>query len=188
MTADSNFTSFSDLFKLGREVLKTETFVLHEGQTRATPSKKALVKCLFIFGLTNEERAQVGEDIRTFRKAKHPCILALQDVIMEPEDRFCYLIYEHMPGGSLTDLLGTGRQFTEGEVKTMVHRVLMALEALHSQGLFHGHVTPGRILFSSPSNTEEAAGTAKLCYLEKVTRSMDDWQGTGGTTTDKDFR
>lgn len=85
MTADSNFTSFSDLFKLGREVLKTETFVLHEAQTRTTPSKKALVKCLFIFGLTSEERALVGDDIRTFRKAKHPCILALQDVIMEPE-------------------------------------------------------------------------------------------------------
>lgn len=93
MTADSNFTSFSDLFKLGREVLKTETFVLHEGQTRSTPSKKALVKCLFIFGLTSEERAQVGEDIRTFRKAKHSCILALQDVIMEPE--VCVLMVEY---------------------------------------------------------------------------------------------
>ena len=27
-------TSFSDLFKLGKEVLKTETFVLHEAETR----------------------------------------------------------------------------------------------------------------------------------------------------------
>lgn len=27
-------TSFSDLFKLGKEVLKTDTFVLHEAQTR----------------------------------------------------------------------------------------------------------------------------------------------------------
>lgn len=81
----SGYTSFSDLFKLGREVLKTETFVLHEAQTRASPSKRALVKCLFIFGLTKTERAQVGDDVRTFRKAKHSCILALQDVISEPE-------------------------------------------------------------------------------------------------------
>lgn len=27
-------TSFSDLFKLGKEVLKTDTFVLHEAETR----------------------------------------------------------------------------------------------------------------------------------------------------------
>lgn len=82
---DGSSTAFSDLFKLGREVLRTDTFVLHEAQTRTSPSKKALVKCLFIFGLTKTERAQVGEEIRTFRRAKHSCILALQDVISEPE-------------------------------------------------------------------------------------------------------
>ena len=32
-------TSFSDLFKLGKEVLKTETFVLHEAQTRGQGSQ-----------------------------------------------------------------------------------------------------------------------------------------------------
>lgn len=39
-----------------------------------------------------------------------------------PQDRFWYLIYEHMPGGTLTEHLGTGRQFTEGEAKAMASR------------------------------------------------------------------
>lgn len=43
------------------------------------------MKCLFVFGLTKAERAQVGDDVRTFRRAKHPALLALQDVISEPE-------------------------------------------------------------------------------------------------------
>ncbi len=43
------------------------------------------MKCLFVFGLTKAERAQIGEDVRTFRRAKHPALLALQDVISEPE-------------------------------------------------------------------------------------------------------
>lgn len=43
------------------------------------------MKCLFVFGLTKAERAQVGEDVRTFRRVKHPALLALQDVISEPE-------------------------------------------------------------------------------------------------------
>ncbi|CAM9786857.1 unnamed protein product [Hapterophycus canaliculatus] len=115
-------SSFSDLFKLGKEVLKTGTFVLHEGQARGDGGRKCLVECLFVFGLTKAERAQVGDDVRTFRKAKHPALLALQDVIAEPEDRFWYLIYEHMPGGTLTEHLGTGRQFKEGEAKAMAAR------------------------------------------------------------------
>lgn len=49
--------------------------------------RKWLVKCLFVFGLTKVERAQVGEDVRVFRRAKHSCVLALQDVISEPEVR-----------------------------------------------------------------------------------------------------
>lgn len=32
--AGFQMTSFSDLFKLGKEVLRTDTFVLHEAQTR----------------------------------------------------------------------------------------------------------------------------------------------------------
>lgn len=32
--AGFHMTSFSDLFKLGKEVLRTDTFVLHEAQTR----------------------------------------------------------------------------------------------------------------------------------------------------------
>lgn len=35
--------------------------------------------------MSKTERAQVSGDIRIFRKAKHPCILELQDVIAEPE-------------------------------------------------------------------------------------------------------
>lgn len=38
------------------------------------------------------------------------------------QDRFWYLIYEHMPGGTLTEHLGTGRQFTEAEAKAMAAR------------------------------------------------------------------
>lgn len=98
MATDGDYTSFSDLFKLGREILKTDTFVLHEAQTWASPAKNALVKCLFIFGLSKAERALVADDVRTFRKAKHSCILALQDVISEAEVR-----------QSRADTLGTGR-------------------------------------------------------------------------------
>lgn len=54
--------------------------------------------------MSKTERAQVSGDIRTFRKAKHPCILELQDVVAEPEvmriDSFKFKIqyFEHVLG------------------------------------------------------------------------------------------
>jgi len=68
--------------------------------------------------------------------------------------------------------------------------VLSALASLHSQGLFHGHVTPARILFSSPSRNELGAATAKLCYLEKAEGAGEAWQAGGASlgTADKDLR
>lgn len=46
----ADIMSFSDLFKLGREVLKTETFVLHEAQTRGgsegiQDKRKMMLQC-----------------------------------------------------------------------------------------------------------------------------------------------
>ncbi|CAM9942981.1 unnamed protein product, partial [Ectocarpus sp. 6 AP-2014] len=75
-------------------------------------------------------------------------------------------------------------------VRDLWNSILSALASLHAQGLFHGHVTPGRILFSSPSHNELGAATAKLCYLEKAHGAGDAWQA-GGTpvgTVDKDLR
>lgn len=63
--------------------------------------------------------------------------------------------------------------------------------SLHAQGLFHGHVTPGRILFSSPGRNELGAATAKLCYLEKVKGSSEVGQDGGPAglgAADKDLR
>lgn len=67
-------------------------------------------------------------------------------------------------------------------------RILLALGALHSRGLCHGHVTPARILFSSTEPTEAGAASAKLCFLEKVTLDGPDWHGVGGAATEKDLR
>lgn len=73
---------------------------------------------------------------------------------------------------------------------TSRNSVLSALASLHAQGLFHGHVTPGRILFSSPSRNELGAATAKLCYLEKAHGAGDAWQAGGAPVgaVDKDLR
>ncbi|CAM9694572.1 unnamed protein product, partial [Ectocarpus sp. 12 AP-2014] len=79
---------------------------------------------------------------------------------------------------------------TTPHIRDVSISVLSALASLHAHGLFHGHVTPGRIFFSSPSHNELGAATAKLCYLEKAHGAGDAWRadGTPVGTVDKDLR
>ena len=66
----------------------------------------------------------------------------------------------------------------------------MALALLHSHGLFHGHVTPARIMFGSPARNEAGAVTARLCYLEKLVAPGDAWQAgeSSSAAIEKDLR
>lgn len=68
-------------------------------------------------------------------------------------------------------------------ISTIWDSILLALASMHAQGLCHGHVTPGRILFTSPSRNEEGAATAKLCFLDNI-------RGGTGTASgyEKDMR
>lgn len=61
--------------------------------------------------------------------------------------------------------------------------ILLALAAMHAQGLCHGHVTPGRIMFQSAQLTANGAATAKLCYLENIRGPAG-----GASAHDKDTR
>jgi serine/threonine protein kinase len=54
---------------------------------------------------------------------------------------------EHLPGGSLEDLLAGGRHLGEREVARMALEVLGALEHAHAHGVLHGGLKPGNILF-----------------------------------------
>ncbi|CAM9831683.1 unnamed protein product [Choristocarpus tenellus] len=113
-------SAFADLFELTRELLKTDTYVLREAHQRSSPSTKCLVKCLFTFGLSKTDRKEMEKELQLYQTLKHDRIVMLEEIVAESEDRFCYILYEDMPGGTLADHLGRGQQYSEEEVKVMV--------------------------------------------------------------------
>jgi serine/threonine protein kinase len=56
-----------------------------------------------------------------------------------------YLVYDHVPGESLADLVTAGIQFDQRGVLALVRQVAAAVAALHRAGEFHGLLTPDHV-------------------------------------------
>src|SRR5262249_47488168 len=64
-----------------------------------------------------------------------------------------FLVYEYVPGGDLTALLGnlkqqTGRGFARAEVFNLVKQITEALAFAHERGLVHRDLKPANVLVS----------------------------------------
>jgi mitogen-activated protein kinase kinase kinase len=66
------------------------------------------------------------------------------------------IFLEHVPGGSVADLLEKYGSFEEPLAKTFVRQVLRALAYLHEQGVVHGAIRSTHVLVNNE-------GAVKLC-------------------------
>jgi serine/threonine protein kinase len=66
------------------------------------------------------------------------------------------IFLEHVPGGSVADLLEKYGPFEEPLAKTFVRQVLRALAYLHTQGIVHGTIRGTHVLVGNE-------GSVKLC-------------------------
>lgn len=59
------------------------------------------------------------------------------------------IVMQYAAGGSLADLLATGRRLTPGELVAVAAPVAQALASAHARGLVHGDVKPSNVLLTS---------------------------------------
>jgi hypothetical protein len=57
------------------------------------------------------------------------------------------IVMDHLPGGSLVDVVGARGHFSVGETVTVVSPIARALAGLHAHGVVHADVSPGNVLF-----------------------------------------
>jgi serine/threonine protein kinase len=69
------------------------------------------------------------------------------EAIFEDEKAF-YIVMEKCSGGELFDFLQNETEVKVGECKRIIREILLALQELHSKGLFHGDVKPENIMFA----------------------------------------
>eukprot|EP01017_Pseudomicrothorax_dubius_P041940 TRINITY_DN6779_c0_g1_i5.p1 TRINITY_DN6779_c0_g1~~TRINITY_DN6779_c0_g1_i5.p1 ORF type:complete len:505 (-),score=75.08 TRINITY_DN6779_c0_g1_i5:49-1563(-) len=92
-----------------------------------------------------------GEEARLLSTLSHPNIFNFLRIV--ETSHHIFLVTELLEGGSLESLLTrrrlAGQGLTEDEAATILHKVLLALDYLHSSDIVHRDLKPQNILFAS---------------------------------------
>lgn len=98
--------------------------------------------------ITNEEiREAILQRLRNAYQMRHRNIIATLDYGVE--GRYMYQIQEHMDWGTLDDLLEKVSHVPPEIASFILQEILRGLQYAHSIGIFHGMLSPSRVLFSS---------------------------------------
>lgn len=84
------------------------------------------------------------EEARTAGNLTHPNIITIYDV--GEEDGMPYLVFEHVEGELLAQLLASGAHFGPQGILLVVGQVAAALDYAHSNAALHKNLNPGNIL------------------------------------------
>jgi hypothetical protein len=99
-----------------------------------------------------------GEPERQAREAlmlgalDHPHLVRLHEVVHQPRRGAAprvALVLDLLEGGSLADLLARRGRLRPGEVVTTVAPVAAAVAHAHEQGIVHGDLSPGNVVFTA---------------------------------------
>jgi TonB family protein len=111
------------------------------------------------------ELAQDDAFIRRFRNeallaegVRHPNVVALYDFSTLPDGTF-YIVWEHVEGATIGQLLSRGARFTGSEVASLIEDVADGLATAHRQGILHRDVSPDNIMVCTDAQGKR---TAKL--------------------------
>ncbi len=115
-------------------------------QARVT-SSGAPVALKRVATASEDQRQRARAEAALLSALDHPNLVRLHSMV--PAHDALVLVLDLADGGSLADLLAARGRLTPGEVITAVAPVAAALAYLHGEGVVHGDVSPGNILFTA---------------------------------------
>lgn len=97
--------------------------------------------------LSAEQARQAAERLASeaemLGRVRHPHVITLRGTVDDA------LVLDHLPGGSVADLVAARGPLEPAEVTTVVVPIARALAALHAAGIVHGDVTAANVLLGS---------------------------------------
>lgn len=114
-----------------------------------------------------------GRELEALTRQRHPHLVRLHAVTEAADGRHA-LVLDYLAGGSLAQLVSARGELDPGEVVTIVTPVAQLLAQLHADGIVHGDVTPGNILFGQDGRPMLCdLGVATVAGLEPRTAGTD---------------
>ena len=129
---------------LGRKVAVKE-FFMKEYCERDGSTSRVSVPSSGSRELVGRFRQKFLREARMIASLNHPNIVKIYDVFEENDT--AYYVMEHLPGGSLSDMVGNDGALPEDKCIAYIRQVASALDYLHRRKTLHFDVKPSNILF-----------------------------------------
>jgi len=143
--------NFEDRYDLGDE-LGRGAFSVVRKCTDKTSGEHFAVKFV--------EKKNVGSDmvrlqteIDILKRVKHPNIINLKEVF--ETDDYIYIVTELVTGGELFDKIVELGAYSEADAAKLVHKMVSAIDYLHSQGIVHRDLKPENLLIKDDKDISE---------------------------------
>lgn len=101
------------------------------------------------FAKSPNSRKRIVEEARSMAAVHHDNVATLFEVGQRNGTPF--LAMELLQGGTLEELLQSGRQFSSEEVIAIADQVALGLEAAHDRGIIHRDIKPANLWIQSPT-------------------------------------
>uniref|UniRef100_A0A672TBP3 Serine/threonine-protein kinase BRSK2-like n=1 Tax=Sinocyclocheilus grahami TaxID=75366 RepID=A0A672TBP3_SINGR len=93
---------------------------------------------------------QVEREIAILKLIEHPHVLKLYDVY--ENNKYLYLVLEHVSGGELFDYLVKKGRLTPKEARKFFRQIISALDFCHSHSICHRDLKPENLLLDEKNN------------------------------------
>ena len=109
-------------------------------------------------------------EARAVASLSHPNICRLYDYGSEGGRPF--MVFEHLPGGTLEERLGDGGPLPDSETGTIAAEVAAGLAHAHEHGLIHRDLKPANILFDEEGRAKVSDfGIARMSGVDTLTEA-----------------
>jgi serine/threonine protein kinase len=87
--------------------------------------------------VTPANRTFFDQEIKTFAKLKHPCILGFQGFVLNERLKEAKIMTEFMPNGTLEDIITAEKRISPTKRAKIVCGIVLGMRFMHSKGVIH---------------------------------------------------
>ncbi|KAJ7989931.1 hypothetical protein DPEC_G00309600 [Dallia pectoralis] len=153
-------------YRLEKTLGKGQTGLVKLG-VHCITGQKVAIKIVNREKLSESVLMKVEREIAILKLIEHPHVLKLHDVY--ENNKYLYLVLEHVSGGELFDYLVKKGRLTPKEARKFFRQIISALDFCHSHSICHRDLKPENLLLDEKNNIRIADfGMASLQVGESL--------------------
>jgi hypothetical protein len=133
-------------YSLDREIGRGGTGVVWLGRDEVLGRQVALKRIGLLPGADSTDLARAEREARLSARLNHPHVVAIFDVVVDPETDARWLVMEYVDGINMAQLVRRAGKLSPDDAAPLLWQAADALVAAHATGIVHRDVKPSNIL------------------------------------------